>query len=40
LVSGRHAGRNNAQDITLFKSVGTAIEDLCAANLVWQHFKV
>ena len=39
LVSGRHAGRNNAQDITLFKSVGTAIEDLCAANLVWQHFK-
>ena len=40
LVSGRHAGRSNAQEITLFKSVGTAIEDLCAANLVWQHFKV
>jgi ornithine cyclodeaminase len=39
LVSGRHAGRSNAQEITLFKSVGTAIEDLCAANLVWQHFK-
>ena len=39
LVSGRHAGRSNAQEITLFKSVGTAIEDLCAADLVWQHFK-
>lgn len=39
LITGRHAGRSNAQEITLFKSVGTAIEDLCAANLVWQHFK-
>lgn len=39
LASDRHAGRRNAQEITLFKSVGTAIEDLCAANLVWQHFK-
>jgi ornithine cyclodeaminase len=39
LVSGRHAGRSNAQEITLFKSVGTAIEDLCAANLVWEYFK-
>jgi ornithine cyclodeaminase/alanine dehydrogenase-like protein (mu-crystallin family) len=39
LASGRHAGRSNEQEITLFKSVGTAIEDLCAANLVWQHFK-
>ena len=39
LASGRHSGRSNAQEITLFKSVGTAIEDLCAANLVWQHFK-
>ena len=39
LVSGRHAGRSNGQEITLFKSVGTAIEDLCAANLVWQHFN-
>jgi ornithine cyclodeaminase len=39
LASGRHAGRSNAQEITLFKSVGTAIEDLCAANLVWQHFN-
>jgi ornithine cyclodeaminase len=39
LASGRDKGRSNAQEITLFKSVGTAIEDLCAANLVWQHFN-
>jgi ornithine cyclodeaminase len=39
LASGRHAGRRDAKEITLFKSVGTAIEDLCAANLVWQYFK-
>ena len=39
LASGRHAGRRHVHDITVFKSVGTAIEDLCAADLVWQHFK-
>ena len=39
LASGRHAGRSHNQEITLFKSVGTAIEDLCAANLVWQHLQ-
>jgi ornithine cyclodeaminase len=36
LVSAKHGGRNNAEEITVFKSVGTALEDLCAANLVWQ----
>ncbi len=36
LCSGRHSGRQRASDITLFKSVGTAIEDLVAAELVWQ----
>ena len=35
LVSGRHAGRSSANGITVFKSVGTAIEDLCAARLAW-----
>ena len=30
-------GRRGADEITLFKSVGTAIEDLSAAMLVWQH---
>ena len=31
LVSGHHPGRRNRKEITLFKSVGTAIEDLAAA---------
>ena len=34
LASGRHPGRRGAAEITLFKSVGTALEDLCAARLV------
>lgn len=36
LVHGKHIGRQNTDEITVFKSVGTALEDLCAANLVWQ----
>ena len=36
LVSGRHAGRRTPADVTLFKSVGTALEDLCAAGLVFE----
>lgn len=35
LCSGKHAGRKDDAEITVFKSVGTALEDLCAANLVW-----
>ena len=35
LCSGQHPGRQHEQDITVFKSVGTAIEDLCAARLAW-----
>lgn len=34
LVRGEHAGRSSAAAITLFKSVGTALEDLAAARLV------
>ena len=34
LVSGRATGRRGADEITLFKSVGTAIEDLAAARLI------
>jgi ornithine cyclodeaminase len=30
IVLGRSAGRTSAADITLFKSVGVAIQDLCA----------
>jgi ornithine cyclodeaminase len=35
LARGTHPGRRSADEITLFKSVGTAIEDLAAAILVW-----
>jgi ornithine cyclodeaminase len=34
LASGRVKGRGTADEITLFKSVGTAIEDLCAARML------
>jgi ornithine cyclodeaminase len=36
LVCGRHSGRRSAGEVTLFKSVGTALEDLCAARLVFE----
>lgn len=35
LSTGRHSGRADSQQVTLFKSVGSGIEDLCAANLAW-----
>ena len=34
LCKGRHPGRTSDTEITLFKSVGTAIEDLAAAKLM------
>jgi len=34
LVTGRLPGRTSAEAITVFKSVGAALEDLCAAQLV------
>ena len=34
LARGEHEGRTSAAEITLFKSVGTALEDLAAAELV------
>ena len=39
LASGSKAGRGNADEITLFKSVGTALEDLAAARLVAQFYR-
>jgi ornithine cyclodeaminase len=36
LCRGVVPGRQNAEEITLFKSVGTALEDLAAAMLVWR----
>jgi ornithine cyclodeaminase/alanine dehydrogenase-like protein (mu-crystallin family) len=38
LVSGAHPGRRTAEEITLFKSVGLAVEDIAAAELVWRRF--
>jgi ornithine cyclodeaminase len=35
LCTGRRQGRNNAGERTLFKAVGTALEDLAAAELAW-----
>jgi len=35
LCRGKAKGRRKADEITLFKSVGTAIEDLVAAMVVW-----
>lgn len=36
LCRGEASGRKRKDEITLFKSVGTAIEDLAAAMLVWR----
>jgi ornithine cyclodeaminase len=36
LCGGKAKGRQRASEITLFKSVGSAIEDLAAAMLVWR----
>jgi ornithine cyclodeaminase len=36
LTRGKVKGRTSDTQITLFKSVGTAIEDLAAAMLVWK----
>jgi ornithine cyclodeaminase len=37
LACGRHPGREQDDEVTLFKSVGTALEDLAAARLVAKH---
>ena len=36
LCRGQHTGRTNDDDITVFKSVGNALEDLTAAILVYE----
>ena len=36
LCKGERAGRTGAQERTVFKAVGSALEDLAAATLVWQ----
>jgi alanine dehydrogenase len=39
LCGGNVRGRTTGTEITLFKSVGTAIEDLAAAMLVWRNLQ-
>jgi ornithine cyclodeaminase/alanine dehydrogenase-like protein (mu-crystallin family) len=39
LCRGQASGRKGPSEITLFKSVGTAIEDLAAAMLVWKQLN-
>jgi alanine dehydrogenase len=36
VIANKESGRNSADEITLFKSVGVAIEDVTAAQLVWE----
>ncbi len=39
LARGRHPGRTSEAEITFFKSVGTAVEDLAAAVLVYERLR-
>ena len=39
VVNGSKPGRQSAEEVTLFKSLGLAIEDLTAANLVYQRAR-
>jgi ornithine cyclodeaminase/alanine dehydrogenase-like protein (mu-crystallin family) len=39
LARGNHAGRSSNEAITLFKSIGSALEDLAAAILVWRKLE-
>jgi len=39
LARGKHRGRMTADEVTLFKSVGTAIEDFAAARLAMERLK-
>ena len=36
VVAGTRPGRETAEDITLFKSVGVAVEDVVTADLVYR----
>lgn len=36
LCAGHHPGRRSPDEITVFKSVGTALEDLCAARIAYE----
>ena len=36
VVSGAKAGRQSVEELTLFKSLGLAVEDVAAAELVYR----
>ena len=36
VVAGTKSGRESREEITLFKSVGVAVEDIAAASLVYE----
>jgi thiomorpholine-carboxylate dehydrogenase len=36
VITGRHGGRDDSTEVTLFKSLGLAIEDLIAAGIVYR----
>lgn len=38
LCRGRHAGRSSAEEVTVYKAVGTALEDVAAASLAYDAF--
>jgi ornithine cyclodeaminase/alanine dehydrogenase-like protein (mu-crystallin family) len=39
VVAGTKSGRKSEEEITLFKSVGVAVEDIVAADLVWRRTR-
>ena len=39
LAGGSHNGRSSEDEITLFKSVGSSLEDLAAAILAVEHVE-
>lgn len=39
VIAGRHPGRRSAEEITVYKSVGHAMEDAVAAGLVYRRAK-
>jgi ornithine cyclodeaminase/alanine dehydrogenase-like protein (mu-crystallin family) len=39
IAAGRRPGRERPEEITLFKSVGLAVQDLVAAQRVWQRIR-
>jgi ornithine cyclodeaminase/alanine dehydrogenase-like protein (mu-crystallin family) len=39
IIAGRHPGRSSPDQLTLYKSVGVAVQDAAAAGLVLRHAR-